>query len=195
MTGALGQTVDYEIVVTNAGDVALTFSGFADPHCDPGTIAGGPGEAVLQPGESTTYTCSHVLGSVGSYVNEATVTGTPQGESPITQTSNAVAALVPPAQATVPAANTPSPGPPAGSGVLPFCGLDEPATVLRGASGPKRTMFSVQIRSTGIKQITFYLDGRKVKTLKGSQARGGSSRSRSIPPSSPTVLTRSRHRR
>ena len=172
MTGVLGQTVDYEIIVTNAGDVALTFSGFSDAHCDAETIAGGPGATPLQPGESTTYTCSHVLNSVGSYVNEATVTGTPPGEAPITQTSNAVAAVVP-AQAAAPIITTTTHGPTGESGVAPFCAINEPATVLRGATGPKRAAFSVQIRSVGIKQITFYLDGRKLKTLKSSQARGG----------------------
>ena len=172
VTGVLGQTVDYEIIVTNAGDVALTFSGFSDAHCDAGTIAGGPGATPLQPGESTTYTCSHVLNSVGSYVNEATVTGTPPGEAPITQTSNAVAAVVP-AQAAAPIITTTTHGPTGESGVAPFCAINEPATVLRGATGPKRAAFSVQIRSVGIKQITFYLDGRKLKTLKSSQARGG----------------------
>ncbi len=34
-------------------------------------------------------------------------------------------------------------------------------------------MFTVRVRSSGIKQITFYLDGRKLKTLKQTQARGG----------------------
>jgi hypothetical protein len=183
VTGTLGQTVDYEIIVTNAGDVALTFSGLTDAHCDAGTIAGGPGETPLQPGASTMYTCSHVLNSVGSYVNEATVTGTPPGEAPITQTSNAVAALVPaqaPAPSTAtsspsptPSTATSSPSPTPASGVAAVCELSEPATVLRGASGPKRATFAVQIRSAGIKQITFYLDGRKLKILKGSQAKGG----------------------
>jgi len=43
-----------------------------------------------------TYTCNHVLTTVGSYTNEATVTGTPEGETPITHTSNQVVVEVPP---------------------------------------------------------------------------------------------------
>ena len=58
----VGQTVEYEIVVKNTGNVSLTFSGFADEHCDAGTLAGGPSGAV-KPGESATYTCSHVITS------------------------------------------------------------------------------------------------------------------------------------
>jgi hypothetical protein len=44
---------------------------------------------------------------------------------------------------------------------------------LQGASGPKRRTFTVQTSSIGIKQITFYLDGRKLETLKQSQAKRG----------------------
>ena len=90
LTGKLDQTVDYEIIVANTGNEALTLSGFTDARCDAGTIAGGPGEKPLEPGESATYTCSHVLDSIGRYVNEAAVTGTPQGEPPIVHTSNLV---------------------------------------------------------------------------------------------------------
>src|SRR4029077_9514199 len=71
----------------------------SDGKCDAGTLAGGPTKA-LAPGESATYTCSHVLVAAdeqaGSYTNNATVTATPpagQG-SPITQTSNTVVVSV-----------------------------------------------------------------------------------------------------
>jgi hypothetical protein len=167
VTGAIGDTVDYEIVVTNTGNVPLTLSGFNDPRCDPLTLAGGPGQTPLAPGLSTTYTCSHVLRSSGSYVNEATVTGTPQGEPPITHTSNRVEAL----------ASGPSPGVAPESrkrglelprqGVLPCA----PASlVLRGASGPKGAVFAVQIGWKRIVQITLYLDRRTFRTLKLRQS-------------------------
>ncbi len=99
LTGKLDQTVDYEIIVANTGNEALTLSGFTDARCDAGTIAGGPGEKPLEPGESATYICSHVLDSIGRYVNEAAVTGTPQGEPPIVHTSNLVEVNVPPSGA------------------------------------------------------------------------------------------------
>ena len=41
------------------------------------------------------------------------------------------------------------------------------------ATGPKRRTFTLQVRSGAIRQITFYLDGRKLKTFKQSQAKGG----------------------
>jgi hypothetical protein len=187
LTGLVGETVDYEIVVRNTGNVPLTFSSFTDPRCDPGTIAGGPGTTPVQPGASTTFTCSHVLAATGSYFNVVTVTGTPEGETPTTTKSNEVETKVTENVAkktTEPAATpnsgvgststptpTPTPPPPPGKkGVLAIC---ERSTPLKGASGPKRQPFTVQTSAGGIRQITFYLDGHKIKTLKQSQAKHG----------------------
>jgi hypothetical protein len=97
ITGEVTQTVDYEIIVKNTGNVPLTFSEFTDEKCDSGTIAGGPGGA-LGPGESATYTCNHLLNPAdklaGTYTNTASDTGTPSGGGPITHTSNTVVAKV-----------------------------------------------------------------------------------------------------
>ena len=95
LTGAINETVDYEIIVHNTGTVSLTFSDFEDPKCDPGTIAGGPGSSPVAPGGSTTYTCSHVLLQAGIYTNVATVRGTPEGEPSIEHHSNQVEVEVP----------------------------------------------------------------------------------------------------
>ena len=179
LAGSLGETVDYQIVVRNTGNETLTFSGFTDVHCDGGTIAGGPGEAPLPPGSSTTFTCSHVLTSAGSYVNEASVTGTPQGGAPLTHGSNPVEVSVPaePGGLGAPGA---TPGVSPGPGPAPVLGHTEVGAAcesslpaLRGVSGPKHGIFSVQISSRGAKHVTFYLDGRKLKLLKQSQSKGG----------------------
>ena len=180
LTGSLGQTVDYQIVLRNTGNEALTFSSFTDAHCDTGTLAGGPGAAAVAPGSSTTYTCDHVLASIGSYINEASVTGTPPGEAPLTQSSN-------PVEVNVPAEPGPLGSPAATPGAIPGAGPGPLAAplievhgarcvsrpVLHGASGPKHGVFGVQISSQGVKHITFYLDGRKLKLLKQSQSKGG----------------------
>jgi large repetitive protein len=96
LTGAIGQTDDYKIVVTNTGNVPITLSAFSDPNCDPGTIAGGP-SGPLAPAESTTYTCHTALSSTGEHTNTASVTGTPPpGDGPATEhTSNTVSVNVP----------------------------------------------------------------------------------------------------
>jgi hypothetical protein len=169
LTGAIGQTVEYEIVVINTGKEPVTVTNFSDPHCDAGTIAGGQGETPLPPGSSTTYTCSHVLTSAGAYTNEAVVTATAPGEPPLTQPSNKV-------EVSVPAAAVPVPGTGVGPAapkieVKPRCEVSPP--VLRGASGPKSGKFVVQVRSAGLQRATFYLDGRKLKTFTQAQAKRG----------------------
>ncbi|HEV2981059.1 MAG TPA: hypothetical protein VGX51_06475 [Solirubrobacteraceae bacterium] len=106
LSGEVGQTVDYEIVVKNTGNTSLTFSNFTDEHCDGGTIAGGP-SGPLAPTESATYTCKHMLTSAdqtaGSYSNSATDTATPPGEPAITHTSNTVVVTLtpPPPEPTI----------------------------------------------------------------------------------------------
>ncbi|MGA2320282.1 MAG: hypothetical protein ABSG95_06010 [Solirubrobacteraceae bacterium] len=100
-SGHEGQTVDYEILVTNTGNVPLTFSSFSDPRCDEGTITGGPGETPVAPSSSTTYFCTHLLTKAdheaGVVENIASVTGTPpEGDGPpITDPSNPVLAELP----------------------------------------------------------------------------------------------------
>jgi hypothetical protein len=101
-----GETIDYEVIVTNTGNVPLTMSNFTDAKCDEGTIEGGPGATPVQPaGPSippgkTTYTCKHQLTLfdeiAGEYTNTASDTGTPpEGQgSPVTNESNTVVVKV-----------------------------------------------------------------------------------------------------
>jgi uncharacterized repeat protein (TIGR01451 family) len=84
-------TLEYRIVVTNTGNESQTLS-FSDEKCDPGTVAGGPGGEELQPGHSTTYTCTHAVvgGAEGEMIeNQASVLGVPAVE-PETQSKEEV---------------------------------------------------------------------------------------------------------
>jgi hypothetical protein len=90
LKASIGQTVDYEILVKNTGSVPETFSEFTDAHCDPKTIEGGPGSSAVAPGETTVYTCHHVISQAGVYINEATVTATTVSGKPVTLASNEV---------------------------------------------------------------------------------------------------------
>jgi hypothetical protein len=96
VTGLIGETVDYEIVVKNTGNVPLTITSadIVDPHC--GAISGGPSPQPLDMGKSTTFTCTHVLTEAGSYANTAEVSGVPPAGPPIGVTSNTVVVEVPP---------------------------------------------------------------------------------------------------
>jgi hypothetical protein len=106
--GKVGETVDYEMIVTNTGNVPLALSPIEDPKCDPGTIAGGPGEAELAVAASTTYTCTHKLTAAdqkaGVYTNTASIEATPPPSShmgveansaPLSVTSNTVVVELP----------------------------------------------------------------------------------------------------
>jgi uncharacterized repeat protein (TIGR01451 family) len=147
LTGKVGETVDYQITVTNTGNTKVALKAFSDPNC---TNIHGPGKAELAPGEETSYTCEHVL-AAGKWINVATVE-TPSKSEP----SNPVEAEA-----------TPEPK----QQVKPECLVSESKIALSGATGSRRKPFEVRIPSLGIKEITFYLDGRKLRTLKASQAR------------------------
>ena len=149
LTGKLGETVDYEIIVTDTGNTSVTLEKMTDANC---TGISGPGKTQLAPGESTTYTCEHVLASVGTWTNEAEVEG---NHKP--QKSNKVEVEAPQPKQEV----------------KPECKLSESQFVLSGGSGAQRKPFTVSIQSLGIKQITFYLDGHKLKTLSAAQAKNG----------------------
>lgn len=95
LTGAIGQTVLYQMTVTNTGNTPLTFGKFSDTVCDAGTIAGET-STPIEPLGTLTIVCAHKItaadATAGSIVNVATVTGTPEeGEGgPITHESNRV---------------------------------------------------------------------------------------------------------
>jgi hypothetical protein len=152
LTGNIGETVDYEILVTNTGEAPLKLELIVDVNC---TNMQGPGKGVLATGESTTYTCEHKLTEAGTYTNVATVAGNEKAKE-----SNRVSTVVP-------APPTPK------QVVKAVCTVSESSIKLNGASGSKRGLFTVTISALGIQQITFYLDGHKLKTLTSAQAKNG----------------------
>ena len=89
--GYVGDKVDYQFTVTSPppADVGLQVT-FSDPRCDAGTLAGpvktgGDADDLLEPGETWTYTCSHVItaSDPDPLPNTAKVTGqVPNTENP-----------------------------------------------------------------------------------------------------------------
>jgi hypothetical protein len=154
----LNQTVLYRITVTNVSSLRLEFSPLSDKNC---TNISPAGTTTLEPGKSEKFTCEHLLTAYGEWVNEALITGTHEGKSR-TKVSNPV--VVDPA----PTGEAP------GKGVVKAqCSIAESAIKLLGVARPKQRPFTARIKSLGIKQITFYIDGHKLKTMKASQARHG----------------------
>ena len=76
-------------MVTNTGNVTLKFGALSDTLC--GSVSPS-GATELAVGKSESFTCTHTLGSVGSYTNEASIEG---NEGTGTKTSNKVVAKVP----------------------------------------------------------------------------------------------------
>lgn len=176
LKATVGQTVEYEIVVSNTGTTPLTELALEDPYCEAGTLAGGPGGAPLEPGHTTTYTCTRLLKTEGSYVNVAALTATTEGGTTIEGPSAPVQVNVPvtqktPAVTTAATTSSSTPTPTPQVAVLAKCEATPP--VVRGATGPKRGSFTVQVSAPGVKQITFYIDGRKLKTFHSSSAHPG----------------------
>ncbi len=159
LQGAASQTVDYEVIVRNTGNVPLKLSALADANCGGISPAGSTELAV---GGSETFTCDRALTGPGSFANEATIEGA--GKS---KTSNQVIVTVPSAP------QQPQQPQQAQQAVQAKCTLSESLVVLQGGSGAKKSPFTVHISALGIKQISFYLDGHKLKTLTASQAQKG----------------------
>jgi hypothetical protein len=95
LTGELGQTVDYEIIVKDTGNVSLSFKALSDAGC---ASISPTGEETLAPGGEQTYTCSHELTEAGTYANEASIEG---NEGTGTKTSNKLEVEVPKAEQTI----------------------------------------------------------------------------------------------
>jgi hypothetical protein len=164
LTGKIGQVVNYEIIVTNTGNVPLKFSNFTDADCE--GISGGPGNNPVPIGGSTKFTCSHTLTSTGTWPNVASVEG---NEGTGKKTANEVIVNVPLGRESNQVVVKPIE--PKNEKLTAKCAVLAGKSVLKGATGPKRHKFTVKISSKGIKTVTFYLDGRKIKTLPAPAAR------------------------
>jgi hypothetical protein len=84
LTGLVGQTVDYKIIVKNTGNVSLKFGKLTDANC---TAISPSGEETVAAGGEETYTCHHKLTTTGFYTNEASIEGS---EGTGSKTSNEV---------------------------------------------------------------------------------------------------------
>ena len=72
LTAEVGQTVDYEIVVTNTSDETLNFEPLEDFSC---TNISPDGETELEAGETEIFTCEQLLGEAGEWENIAEIEG------------------------------------------------------------------------------------------------------------------------
>jgi len=98
LTAQVGDTIEYQIVVTNTGQLSETVN-LTDAHCDTGTLSPG-GAQTIGPGASMTYTCSHKLaaGDSPTFTNVAIANATASNGVAVGPVSSQVTASVPAAR-------------------------------------------------------------------------------------------------
>jgi uncharacterized repeat protein (TIGR01451 family) len=192
LAGKLGETVDYEIVVSNTGARALTFAPLEDANC---TNVSPAGATELAPAASETFTCQHSLTAAGTWTNVAAIEAAfKPREQPSIRAALRPSAIAAPGEGAikkatsnqvivnVPAEPVAAPESKATTSVIAGvpqqvvqarCTISESLVKLYGASGGKRKPFTVRVPALGIKEITFYLDGRRIKVLSAPQAKHG----------------------
>ena len=178
VNATVGDTLGYQFRVTNPGDVALTGVTLTDARCDAGTLAGpvkssGNDDAALDPGETWTWTCTHLLieSDPRPFENTVTVKGTDPVGGSVTATDSVTAQVSLPTQIVNPIQST-----------LPQT-VERPVTSARlsSPSGCRPKRFAVRVAGTGISRVTFYVDGRmwrsmtakRARKVRASQANGG----------------------
>jgi len=147
ITADVGQTIDYQVIVTNTGNEPLNLA-LVDTMCS--SFAGPNGGALtgtLAVGATDTWTCSHVVvaGDRPTYVNVAQVTATPPSGTPLPVQRASVLA-------NIPAAN-----------VAAAC-VASPVKIKQTTTNDKKTVNAI-VTGGGLKKVVFALDGRTVKTL------------------------------
>jgi hypothetical protein len=178
-TAAAGSTFTYFLKATNTGNVTLTTVVLTDDKCQATLVPVAPADATLTVGESQDYTCTVVapagpaqvdnLAEVCGWYDENdtdgikvcdddphTFTVPPPGSPPETPPTT------PPT--TPPPSVTPNAVVPEGE-VLPESILSGRAQ-LRGPSGCVKQAFRARVSGRSIASVTFFVDGRKVKTVR-----------------------------
>jgi hypothetical protein len=188
-TAHSGDTLTFSYTVTNPGNVPLTSVTATDDRCSPLTRTGDTSDTTLDPGDTWTYTCSYVIqyspGDANPVVNTVTTCGmppggggSPGGGTPVCDTDQHSTTILPagtvspdtPAQA---AGTSPSTAQPPQSAVSP-ARVRPGSARLRGPSGcPTTSAVAATVTGRRIVKVTFYVDGKKVKTLTRANASGG----------------------
>ncbi len=157
LVGRVGETVDYKVTVRNTGNTELSLGALSESGCE-SVVPGGPVRVAV--GASQAYTCEHKGLAVGAYASVASVSN----DSEASRESNKV-------EVEVPAQPMPTVRPM--QEVTAVCKVSEASIQLHRVEGEHKKPFNAWISSLGIEKITFYIDGKRYKTLKSSQARKG----------------------
>jgi hypothetical protein len=177
-TADAGSTFTYSFKATNIGNVTLTNVVLTDDRCQATLTRVEPNlaDTAFDKGDEWFYTCTVTAPAGPAQVdNVAKVCGdfSAPGVNPKTVCDDD------PHTFTVPPPNTPPGGTPPSStpndvpsgtgGVLPVSVASGRAS-LRGPSGCVKQAFRARVSGRSIASVTFFLDGRKVKTVSGKRS-------------------------
>jgi hypothetical protein len=180
-TAVAGSTVNFTIAVKNTGTTSYVGYVFDDPNCDEVRTGANAADATLDPGETWTYACAMAT-QAGQTVaeNTATATGTNGDGKTASATDSASIPLTQPPADNPPTQNPPAQNPPSSNpggtvttpsqgGVLPVSVASGRAS-LRGPSGCVKRAFRARVSGRSIASVTFFVDGKKVKTVSGKRS-------------------------
>jgi len=171
----VGDGVTYTLLVTNPGDTGLTSVEVHDPKCDDAPAlqskANGNDDAMLEPGETWTYTCSHTVtsGDGATVVNVATVEGTDRLDTKVHNDARHTLDVLHPA---ITITKTPDPVSVSGSGIVTY------TYVVTNSGDTQLTNVTVDDDILGVVGVIATLDPGASVTL---------TKQTLITPSSPTV--------
>ena len=150
-----GSEVAYTLTVTNPGNEGLPapYVAVSDPLCEaPPALQsknGDPTPDSLDPGDVWTYTCTVQTTAVQTSVhNTAHAAGQDPFGHPVSADASADTVLTSPPPVITPPAIAPH------------------SAKLSGPASCVTSKFTVRVSGTGIARVVFYLDGKKVKTLR-----------------------------
>jgi hypothetical protein len=184
-TAHSGDQLTFSYTVTNPGNVPLTNVTASDDKCSPLTRTGDTSDTTLDPGDTWTYTCSYVIqwsqGDANPVVNTVTTCGmppgggTPGGPAPVCDTDQHSTTIVPPETPTQTSGTSPTTEQSQQPQIAVSPARVRPGSArLRGPSGcPTTSAVAATVTGRRIVKVTFYVDGRKVKTLTKANASGG----------------------
>jgi hypothetical protein len=178
-TAAAGSTFTYSFKATNIGNVTLTNVVLTDDKCQSTLtrLESNPADPTFfDPGDEWFYTCTVVAPAGPAQVdNVAKVCGdfVAGGDAEtITVCDDDPHTFTVPPPGTPPGDNppnsTPNVVPPPSGDVLPEAIASGRAS-LRGPSGCVKQAFQARVKGRSIASVTFFVDGRRVKTVNGKR--------------------------
>jgi hypothetical protein len=160
-TAVVGDKITYTVAVKNIGDTALDVTP-ADAGCDTDLLP--TAVFALAPGETKTFTCSHVAtaadATAGSYTNQACATGVDKIGGTVSDCASVITNPIttPPTTPTTPL----NPAtPPAGQIVLGQR-ITPGSARLFGRTGCVSSAFNARVRGAQVARVVFTLDGKVV---------------------------------